>query len=300
MTAKSHHYNPQVYLRQFTNPASKRELWEYSLANGAVTKSKPKDCGCEDYYNSVALKGSASDDETIEKAFHPLENALPRLFEATRHRQPMTSQLWNLFYSFVAVQEVRGPSTVGSVDQFLSQVHQMSFEMLFKGSLKFQKSLGELGLDPLEAPNDFELKASKGSALLHSLNAADDVAKILGRMKWSFLHAPLGEFFFTSDRPMCRWIPPDKQNIYSGGLADQDVEITFPLSRRICACGHWTMSQLKPNHDVLPEVVDTVNRRTVWNAHCFVYGPTKDSKIIELIETRVKARLGQAVSLPPD
>ena len=38
MAAKSHHFNPVVYLREFASN-KKKELWEYDLTNGAVKKS---------------------------------------------------------------------------------------------------------------------------------------------------------------------------------------------------------------------------------------------------------------------
>lgn len=288
--AMSHHYNPQVCLNRFINPKVKNELWEYNLTSGTVKKSTPKDCGCEEYYNSVALEEGGRDDETLEKAFHPLENALPKLFKAIRNKQAMTNNLWSLFYTFAAIQDARSPARVGVIDEFLSQIHQLRFEILCKNSTKFQKAFVSLGVDPLKVPDYVEMKASKGSALLHSLQPISEVAEIFGAMKWNFIYAPPGKFFFTSDHPICRWIPPEKRNIYSGGFTDQDIEITFPLSRRVCACGHWTKSWPKTHNEVSAEIVNTINRRTVRNARHFIYGPIKDAQIAELVQEKFKKR----------
>ncbi|MEI9959911.1 MAG: DUF4238 domain-containing protein [Limisphaerales bacterium] len=236
IAAISHHYNPQVYLRQFKNPKAKNELWEYDLATGIANKSTPQDCGCEDYYNSVALEGGGLDDVTLETAFHPLENALPKLFKAIRNKDAMTDNLWSLFFTFAAIQDARSPARVGAIDDFLSQIHQVILEIGCKNSPKFQKAFTSLGVDPAKVPDYVEMKASKGSALLHSLQPISMTSEIFGGMKWSFIYAPPGKFFLTSDNPICRWTPLDRRNIHGEGLTDQDIGITFPLSRRVCAC----------------------------------------------------------------
>lgn len=283
---KRQHYSPVVYLRQFRKPGSKNELWEYDLSQGVAKQSKPEECGCEGFYHSVALRSGKRDDITLEKAFHPLENSLPKLFEIIRHKKPMTIKSWSLLFAFAAIQEARCPSAVNSIKQFLGQIHQGSFELLCKGSSEFQKLLTALGLDPHEAPTQFEMEASQGSALLDSLQVVEDVERILSRMEWSLLCAPRGTFFLASDHPMCRWISPDKLNIYGGGLIDRDIEITVPLSRRICACGHWIASDQKTYKEISVQLVHEVNRRTVWNARNFVYGPANDTKIMEVIQRR--------------
>jgi len=74
---KSHHYNPQVYLKQFVDPHRKKELWEYDLRTGAVKLSSPKKSGCEDYYHSIVGKDGARDDKAVEESFSVIENRLP-------------------------------------------------------------------------------------------------------------------------------------------------------------------------------------------------------------------------------
>jgi len=241
-----------------------------------MKRSSPQDCGCEDYYNSVALEGGGRDDETIEKSFHPLENDLPKLFEAIRNHQPMTDELWNLLIAFAAIQEARCPTTVHSIDNFFGEVYQAGNEMMNRASVGLKKKFAE------------QMKPSQGSALCLSLEGIVTNVNFLTQIKWGFASAPNGKFLFSSDRPMCRWVPPEKRNIYSGGLTDRDAEITFPLSRRICVCGHWTQRWPKIYNEISADVVDTINRRTVQNARNFVYGPTMDIQILELVQTKAK------------
>jgi len=290
VTAISHHHTPRVYLQRFTSRKPKNQLWEYDLTNGAAKQSTPVKSGCEDYYNSVVLTDGRRDDETIEKAFHPLENDLPKLFEAVRNRQEMTEELWGVFFAFVAIQEARCPSTLRTIHDFQRQIHQSGFEMVCNRSVEFRKKLTHAGVEPDRAAAEFELQASKGSALLLSLQAIEETARILSRLRWGFICAPHGKFFFTSDRPMCRWVSRNKRTIYTGGLADRDAEITFPLSRAVCACGHWTKSWPNTYNETSFGMVDTINRRTVWNASQFIYGPRMDIHIMELVKNRRRSR----------
>jgi len=93
-TPKSHHYNPQVYLRQFVNPASKKQLWEFDLRRGTVTLSSPKESGCEDFYHSFDRADGIRDHVSIEQSFHSIENKLPKFFETIRHKHPMSQDTW--------------------------------------------------------------------------------------------------------------------------------------------------------------------------------------------------------------
>src|SRR6266498_2061015 len=115
MAARSHHYNPQVYLRQFTNPARKKELWEYDLTQGTAKKSTPKLCGCEDYYHSFQRKDGVRDDDSIEMSLGRIENRLPKLFEAVRNKQPLPMGLWCRLFAFAALQRARSPVAIHSL-----------------------------------------------------------------------------------------------------------------------------------------------------------------------------------------
>jgi hypothetical protein len=266
------------------SPKAKNELWEYDLTTGAVRKSSPQESGCEDYYNSVALQGGGRDDDTIEKAFHPIENDLPKLFKATRNKQPMTDNLWSIFFAFIAIQHARCPSTVSSIHNFECEIHQAVFEMLCKGSPDFQKGLVGLGVEPHKALDEFEMQASQGSGLLLSLQTVQDIVKIFRAMKWIFLCASLGKYFLTSDKPVCNWVPPKERKIYSGGFTDAKTRITFPLTKEICAFGTRGASTRPLYNPMTADNVDLINFRTIMNSRQFVYGPVMDTNVKAVVE----------------
>lgn len=275
-------------------PKTQSELWEYDLSNGTVKESTPKDCGCEDYYHSIALENGECDHATIEQAFGPLESKLPQLFKGIRDmirdNNPLCDEMQQLFFTFAAVQYARNPGSVRKVHDFLGEIHQAAFEILCTHSTGFRQRLTEQGIDPEETLSKFGMQASQGSALLLLLQAMEEVAHIFARMEWSFLCAPEGRFFFTSDRPVCCWLPVEKQNIFGIALTDRDVEITFPLSRRVCAFGCWESPYPQAYHPASKEIVDSFNQTTVTNARRFVYGPANDLQILNAVEAVARTR----------
>ena len=290
MSSKSHHYNPQVYLRQFVNPASKKALWEYDVQTGSVIESTPKDSGCEDYYHSFEEGGGVRDNDSIEQSFHIIENQLPKLFEVVRNQQAVTNDIWSNLFLFAALQRSRCPKALYSFRNGMSEAYAQIFEIL-KQSPDFDEEMSKRGLNPHEVrAEEFKITANKDATLLLLLStfANGNLVRLFARMKWAFLIAPPGKYFFTSDDPVCCWAEPDKRQFGPIGPGHSDVEITFPLSRRVCAFAHWESVPPVLYYHLPSKNVDAVNYRTVMNGWRFVYGPIKDNLISDFVKAAKK------------
>ncbi len=274
--AVSHHYNPQVYLRQFVNPKAKNELWEYNLKRCTSKRSSPKDSGCEDFYHSFLKGDGKQDNDSVEKSFHFVENNLKKLFDAIRQPQPLSPELWKVFFLFAAIQRSRNPKVLHSFQTGLGKMHELEVD-IYKSQPDFRKKIQDAGLNPDKVK--FDVKADRGNALLMLLSRYPNLAELFSRMEWSLLCAPQNKFFITSDDPVCCWSAKDKGFV---GPSDKFCEITFPLSRRICAFGNWE-SALDERFEIPDKKVDAINIRTFRNAwHC-VYAPVEDKRISEII-----------------
>ncbi len=290
MTAKSHHYNPQVYMRQFKKTGKKNELWQYDLTNGTANKSTPQESGCEDFYHSFICKDGKQDNESIEKSFHFIENRLPELFKAIRCRMSLSPELWRVFFLFAAIQHVRCPKALHSFNESLSRQYKYEFEIM-KSRSDFDKTIINAGLDPQEFhETEFDVKADRGTSLLMLLSRYPNLEKLFSQMNWVFFCAPSGKYFFTSDAPVCSWSPPEKRGPFGvTGLADANVEITFPLSKSICAFGQRQSPPLTLYQELPDNKVHGINYRTVCNGWHFVYGPTEDVRIMEIVEAKAES-----------
>src|SRR5258708_2652773 len=115
MGSTSHHFLPQIYLRQFTNPDRRKEIFEYDKETRTVKSSTPKLSGCEDNYHAFVKKDGQKDTDTIEKRLNKdIENKLPALFEAIRHRRILNQEEWDIFHSFVGSMLVRVPNYIAN------------------------------------------------------------------------------------------------------------------------------------------------------------------------------------------
>lgn len=283
---KSHHYNPKVYLKGFRYPASKNLIWEYSLTDGTVRKSTPKDSGCEDFYHSIVGPDGTKDHEIIEKSFAPLENSLDSLFEAIRQQNPLSEHLKRILISLMALQELRSPKSLDRFNNFQSEVLESAFE-IYKHTQSFEKIVVAGGLCPdMVRKLNFQVKAPKDESLLLLLATWPDLEHMLSQLNWTVFIAPPNKHFFTSDNPVSKWAPREKRGRFNSvGLANQDVEVVFPISRRACAFGCWRDApESELYRDIPPEGVDYFNNRTIWNGWRYAYGPEDLPSIRETVK----------------
>jgi len=90
-------------------------------------------------------------------------------------------------------------------------------------------------------------------------------APLIAQMSLTFLVAPKGWFFVTSDNP-CVWFSPAAYRLrhpaLRSGLDCKDIEITMPISPQILALVTHN-ENLQGYVDVPEFVVDDLNRRTI-------------------------------------
>ena len=121
-----------------------------------------------------------------------------------------------------------------------------------------------------------EITAKPVASLMPLLEMSATILPILCQMEWAFFVASEACSFLTCDTPLS-WVdptlPPGPYG--SGGLAMRSVEVTFPLSPRLCFVGTWREgnSGWAPAPD---STVHELNRRRVSFAHQSVYAHTEE------------------------
>jgi len=269
----SHHFLPQVYLRRFTPKENRKLLWQYDKSTASIVESTPKKCGCEDYYHAFKRQDGTLDTESIESDLNRIETRIDAVYEAIRWQRVLTNEEWRAFYVFAGSMSVRVPAFIGNFQEFASRLVGASFEII-KTQPDFIKRSQELGVPPEQLVN-IEATADRDVSLLMCLQAMATPIDLFSKMSWQFAQASTPSFFITGDNPVFHCVPDrGPAGIFPPGLADKDIEITFPLSRTVCAVGAWRTSAVL-YRCVEGEIVERINSRTIAASSRFLYGPTK-------------------------
>lgn len=289
MSSVSHHYVPQLYLKRFTNRINKKVLWDYDKSTGLALPSSPKKCGCEDYFHAIQRKDGTLDTDTIENTLsRHFENGVANLYPLLRQGQPFNPEQWKTFHKFAAMMFVRVPRHVGTINSFLTKLCEARYATAL-GQPEFVDKCRSRGV-PLEALKSATVTATKDFALTTALRGVGTPLALFQQMSWCFYVAPLKSFYVTGDNPVFYCVP-NRRGLYPPGLADKEIEVTFPLTKSICAVGQWA-DPFNCEGEYIPvneQVVAEINLRTVRAARRFVYGPENDGNILSLVKANPAA-----------
>lgn len=274
--AISHHYLPQVYLRRFTPRDNRKLLWEFDKSTGTLIESSPKKSGCEDYYHAFKRQDGTLDTDSIEIELGRIETKIDAVYEAIRMQKPLSAAEWRAFHVFAGSMSVRVPAFIGMFHEFASEVLNHSFEII-KTQPDFIKRSQELGVPP-EILANCEASADRDLSLLMCLQSMNTPIQIFSQMAWQFVQTSGTKYFITGDRPVFHCVPDQKPaSIFPPGLADKDIEVTFPLSKTICAVGAWRPRPSKVLYRLIEdETIQIINARTTAAASRYLYGSAKD------------------------
>ena len=124
MAKDNHHFVPQGYLRGFTIEGEKSLIWEYDKETGSIShqpKSVREICGEHHYYAQKRDDGSV-DNESMENAFHEIEDKTPRVINsievgATGTKVSLTDEQQVILSFFAAIQLFRVPNFRDGVEE---------------------------------------------------------------------------------------------------------------------------------------------------------------------------------------
>jgi len=150
---------------------------------------------------------------------------------------------------FIATMMTRTAKFRNAVDSLVSEMAKFEMKKLYGSSSgdlrelkeKIEKETGEKLPDDLDSnyfdPSRFKVKASRSNLLGMMLSPLREITNIIYRMTWTFLHATDQALFITSDHPCVTF--DRRSGRIDQGLLHQYVEISLPLSSRICLLSHW-------------------------------------------------------------
>jgi hypothetical protein len=175
------------------------------------------------------------------------------------------------FVLFAASMFIRVPSYIQKVHADETIKLQKEFERV-RNEPAFIDRIESAGV-PRSALNRATVQAEASYTLRSAIRRLDIPAVPFANMSWQFLKAPTGIYFITGDQPVVHLNPGIAHALFEVELHDPAIEVTFPLSRTMCAFGSWKVQ--RERYRLTDEAtVRIVNYRTWQSAVRYLYSPT--------------------------
>lgn len=297
---KRHHYIPRFYLNWFSDPTYENNVWVYDKDTGNVFNATPANIGCEKHYHTFVNELGEKDTETIEKLYESVETPAGALFKKLHNGSHLNDEDKASFAMFATTMMVRVPNYRNNIEKVSAEVIDQMNKVLAadkdayeKSYRRFQKATGTPEDIPVEELRQFVLGGEYTLTVDPQFSLALSVKNILylygifHKMKWIFIKATDYKFL-TSDNPLFYYDPThDRNSFYGVGLANKNIEVTLPLSRKLCAIGGWELKSDYYTVQGKSETVKAINRRTVLSALRYVFS-SENSDALQRLVTKHK------------
>lgn len=254
MAKDNHHYVPQGYLRCFTIEGEKSLIWEYDKDTGEISrhpKSLRNICSEHHYYAQKREDGSV-DSESMEDAFHQIEDETPRIirnikFPGTGKKVALTDEERVVLSFFAAIQLFRVPNFRDGIEE----MHRKVVEIALDHVVRHDKENGVLPpqAEELYGRGGIPIDIERFVSLEPMINLAKQGCTRLLEKVWHFAAPAEGMTFVTSDNPVYFQVPQEYRRQvgpYIGPLHPL-TEVTLPLrSDLLLVFSAWRYNRATP------------------------------------------------------
>jgi hypothetical protein len=281
---RKHHYLSQFYLKGFSADGKGLLQIEKATLNGYGCSIKDA-AAIRDYH--ILDYADAEDPQAFEKALSEYEGALSVALERVLANGIHGERDHVEILSLLALMRFRVPAFKSFVEGAMRGLVRTTGVMMQRN-----EKLPALprGLEGHLDMSKVNIEIKNWACLQHMFMLAtdSDLMQLMLGMHHSIIRAPEGQSFLTSDQPVALFSPSAKANdAYGVGLASQDVELTFPLSRTQLLKLSWGDGD---PHDRTADAseVDELNRRTVVMADGRIFA-SGDLEELKAFVSRYKA-----------
>jgi Protein of unknown function (DUF4238) len=287
-----HHYLPQSYLKQFTDPdiPEKQEpyVWIHSADTKRWKKRAPKNIAYEPNYYSLSVE-DGKPNQDLEKLLSQIEGNMAKVMkDKIIQQQPLDDQEKATVAQFVALMMKRVPGVhenfEKSASQLIEKIAMMNYQQysedpqsLEKFKATYREETGKSDLDDLRLedldPKQYTVKVSKSFIVATSFAPLLEVTRIVDQMGWVFLRTQPPNYFITSDHPFSMVNPYSKSKWYGHGLTFSDIEVSLPLSREVSFFASWKLKGIGWSNSLNSAQVSQINIRTMRSASRFLVAP---------------------------
>jgi hypothetical protein len=284
------HRVTEFYLRGFSQRHGPRVLFEYSKSEGFAKEIKPKFASAAS--RIFAVEGP--DENAAENFLGLVETRAKPVFQKLRNQVALEPDDQAALSQFIALSYVRSPRICEHFEQIRSLYTP---EEIFTWLESPAGRIAWLLRNPTKHSRDYDghladYKRSvlNGVAPLPSKPAVNSQFRLLQhqgnwiamllRMSWCIEVACEGAFFLVGDEPLCARRPHQPFDPKYVPIASRDVEVSFPVNRRICLTARWAPEPKEPMRYIPVEQdrVDDLNVRTVVCAHRLFWSRERNAR----------------------
>jgi len=279
--AQKHHYISQFYLKYFSPKNKPGLIWVYSNNKSELRSIEKHVAFVHNYYT---IKTETGNSNSIEEEFSKIERDVSKVIKNLYNNDlHLTSDETNIMVLYMAFLRARIPATRDSITTPITNERRLFLKIIANNEDLFNKEKSDIQKELCDNKeltfkefqdyinkniDKIDLEPSNDEHIKMMFVAAEELFKMLIKMKWNFLKSPVGYFFITSDRPvfpfMNNWKMP-----YSPGFAFKDVEVYFPLSPTLCTVGTYT--NLNIVYNASGDMVNCINSRIINNSYKYIY-----------------------------
>lgn len=298
MAKNNHHYVPQGYLRGFTIEGENSLIWEYDKETGGVSR-QPKSvrdiCNNHHYYAQKREDGSA-DNESMENAFHEIENKAPRVirniqFPGDGKKVVLTDEERVILSFFSAIQLFRVPNFRNGIEKMHQKLVEVALDKIITNDKKNRILPTEI--EKLYSRGGIKIDVEHFVSLEPMVNLAKEGCTTLLKKVFHFAAPAEGMTFVTSDNPVYFQIPEeyrDQVGAYFGPLHPSS-EVTLPLRKDLLLIFSPAIKYTAKQYDLLNctavqlDKPDTknINKRTTLAAAQYVYASENSEALARMI-----------------
>jgi hypothetical protein len=298
MAKDNQHFVPQGYLRGFTIEGENSLLWEYDKETGNIShqpKSVSKICSEHHYYAQKREDGSV-DNESMENAFHEIEDKAPRIIKSievgvTGKKISLTDEQRYILSFFAAIQLFRVPNFRDGIEE----MHRKIVEISLSNFVAHNKQEGKLppAVEELYEKGGINIEVERFVSLEPMINLArEGSARLLDKV-WHFAAPADGMTFVTSDNPVYFQAPEEYRAHIGYGLGPMHplAEVTIPLRKDLLLIFSPAVKYTPVQFELLNctavrlDKVDTknINKRTTLAAERYVYASEKSEALARMV-----------------
>ncbi|OGX22663.1 MAG: hypothetical protein A2Y00_04390 [Omnitrophica WOR_2 bacterium GWF2_43_52] len=254
-----------------------------------------------DYYLS-APDDKGTKDRRAEEFLSIIEGwAKPALDWIINHPDSLSKVNKDFLAMFIAFTYCRSPRSVQAIkemdeaglDYVLEQVKEVAKDSVESRKL-YEKFSQKEDKDPRLTYDEFlqvisdpkkgvYVEVNEKHAIGESLLFAEVFHRKIVDLDWHVRIATKEHFFITSDAPVTIFTPlPNNQVIFGGGLGLPTVQLTFPLSPKVCL--HLDRNPIGSVERAGASYINEINCRSVYMAERFVISPFCSNRIKKFVE----------------